>query len=219
MPALSTFPLGVHNANDEFTTVLVRPFCSQAFLRRGRILGHCAGLGCGSGVINIIVDVYGFCAIYVSRLTCCISGYSITLSKPCHPHQMPTQQRVSTFGGDGENRTPVQSAFYLQVPRGSRLAHNNSVTIRTICGGRSGKSSIDVAAFKEGLCAESFGFDRCALRRVRGGRDLADVCARICGMMSGHGPKNFGHLAACVSRAGLVPGSTLTSRPLEAELR
>ena len=52
-------PLGIHNANDEITHVSVRPFCSQAFLRRGRILGSSQRrLGRHTNVISRIICVY-----------------------------------------------------------------------------------------------------------------------------------------------------------------
>ncbi len=107
---ITAFPTSrpAHNANDEFTLVSVRPFCSQAFSRRGRILGfsqlrvgdqlEAAVVGSKAGIVvadvrylrHKRVSVYWFCAINVRRLTCCRSGYSYRLSKPGHPRQMAT---------------------------------------------------------------------------------------------------------------------------------
>lgn len=107
------------------TTELVRPFCSQAFFRRGRFLGLSV-LRYRKQDIAIHLQL-SICAIYVRRLTWCISGYWSPCRNLFTPIRCRRIREAPTFGGGGGNRTPVQNDVFLRVRED--LAHTNTVYV------------------------------------------------------------------------------------------
>jgi len=105
------------------TTELVRPFCSQAFFRRGRFLGLSV-LKFRKQYIAVDLQLW-ICAICVRRLTWCISGYWSPCRNLFTPFRCRRIREAPTCGGGGGNRTPVQNDFFLRVR--DHVAHTNTV--------------------------------------------------------------------------------------------